>query len=350
VTDAAGQVEEDSPSWRAFTGQTPEQWLGQGWLDAVHADDRQHAQAAWQHAVRTAQPLDTRFRIRHAATAQWRWTHVRAAPLREPDGRIRGWVGMNADITEQQQAEAALRSGKEAAERADRTKTEFLAVMSHELRTPLNGIIGYTDLMETEVVGPMNDAQRHSLGRVQACCWHLVSIIDAILTHARIEGGGEALAHEETDVALIVREVIDIVLPAAATKVLDVRVRGAAAVTLWTDPGKLRQVLLNLIGNAVRYTDTGGSVTVAIDVDGADGVQVHVTDTGPGIAPEEQERIFEPFTQLEPAFTRTESGTGLGLSIARRLARLLGGDITLRSAPGEGSTFTLRMPRHPAEQ
>jgi signal transduction histidine kinase len=222
-------------------------------------------------------------------------------------------------------------------------------VMSHELRTPLNGIIGYTDLMGTEVLGPLTDGQRRSLERVQTCSWHLVSIIDQILTHSRIEAGQEEAVSEETDILQLVREVMDILTPFAEAKRLEVRIEGAAdAVTARTDPGKVRQVLLNLVGNAVRYT-ARGAVAISVGTAGAGRVQVCVRDTGPGVAAEDQERIFEPFTQLEPALTRKESGTGLGLAIARRLARLLGGDISLRSEPGEGSTFILTIPGAPAE-
>jgi two-component system, chemotaxis family, CheB/CheR fusion protein len=349
TTDACGRVTEDSLSWRAFTGQSLEAWLGEGWINAIHPEDRDQALAEWQRTVREEQPYDARFRLWHADSSTWRWTHVRAAPLRDAGEAIRGWVGMNADITEQQEAEAALRQAKEAAEQADRIKTDFLAVMSHELRTPLNGIIGYTDLMNAGVLGPMNDAQHRSLERVQTCSWHLVSIIDEILTHSRIEAGREQLVCEEVDVVSLVEEVIDIITPAAEAKRLALRLEGAVdPVTAWTDPGKVRQVLLNLIGNAVRFT-AEGEVAVIVDVVDSDLVRVHVRDTGPGIAGGDQKRVFEPFTQLEPALTRKDSGTGLGLSIAQRFARLLGGEIGLRSAPGEGSTFTLSMPRRVAE-
>jgi two-component system, chemotaxis family, CheB/CheR fusion protein len=348
TTDARGRVVEDSPSWRAYTGQTLDQWLGDGGADVVHPDDRERVRATWQHALGEERPLETTCRLWRAPSSQWRWMHVRAAPLRGEDGRVRGWVGMNADVTEQHEAEEALREAKEAAEKASRIKTDFLAVMSHELRTPLTGIIGYTDLMNTEVLGPMNDRQRHSLERVQTCSWHLVSIIDDILTLARVEAGREEVRREEADLAGIAREVVDIIRPTAEAKQLVLGVEGADEPRMvWTDPGKVRQVLLNLVGNAVRYT-AAGEITLTVEI-GPDRFQVHVRDTGPGIRTDDQERIFEAFTQLDDAYTRTHPGTGLGLAISRRLARLLGGEIELRSAVGEGSTFTLCAPRHAPE-
>lgn len=288
-----------------------------------------------------------------------RWVDVAIHPQR--DG-LAVWV---RDIDDQKRVEAelrslndqleervarrteALRAAKEEAERASAVKSRFLSTMSHELRTPLNAVIGLTDLMRTEVVGPMNARQKFQLTRIRASAWHLVSLIDEILTYARTEAGSERVRLTEVDVADIARGVVaslDSQASVAGIALhLDVRDAAGPPGLVVTDGGKLRQVLVNLVGNALKYAD-GGDVTVALDI-GADEVTVHVRDTGPGIPGAWHERIFEPFVQMDQSTTRSYGGTGLGLAMSRRLARLLGGDVELDSVPGEGSTFTLRLPR-----
>jgi signal transduction histidine kinase len=262
------------------------------------------------------------------------------------------WQGMPAvqivlrDITERKQAEAALREAKQLAEQASHAKSQFLAVMSHELRTPLTGVIGFAELLETEVLGPMSSRQQDALSRIVASSWHLVAIIDEILTLSRAEAGKEEVRWEEADLTEITRDVVGIIEPQARAQGLLLQLEDADEPLLaWTDPGKVRQILINLVGNAVKYT-ARGEVRVVVDRSASDWLQVHVRDTGPGIAPEDQERIFEAFTQVDSSHTRGASGTGLGLAICRRLARLLGGDVALQSTVGSGSTFTLRLPRN----
>ena len=143
TTNAEGQVVEDSPSWRAFTGQTFEEWKGEGWLNAVHPDDQVRARNNWQQTVQAGKPVEYNLRLRHQ-DGSWRWTTMRAVPLRHPAGLVRGWVGMNTDITERYEAEESLRQAKEEAERAAQAKEDFLAHMSHEIRTPLNAVTGIT--------------------------------------------------------------------------------------------------------------------------------------------------------------------------------------------------------------
>lgn len=232
------------------------------------------------------------------------------------------------------------------AEEASAAKSQFLAVVSHELRTPLTGIVAFAELLETQVLGPMEAKQQEACARIKANSWQLVSIIEEILIFSRAEAGKLEVNREEADIAEIALEVVRVLEPTAA--------RGGVALhfaceeappRLWTDPGKVRQILYNLIGNATKFTRQG-QITVTVDWDRSTStdLQLHVRDTGPGIAPEEQERIFEPFTQVDSTHTRAVGGTGLGLSIARKLAQLLGGDTTLQSTPGEGSTFTLHLP------
>jgi signal transduction histidine kinase len=250
---------------------------------------------------------------------------------------------ITARTRELEQALQAARLAFEQADAANRVKTDFLSVMSHELRTPLNGIIGYVDLLDAGIAGELSEAQRQYVERVKASALHLVGIVDEVLTYARIEAGAERLSAAPLDVREIAREAAMIVQPAAAVKGLALHVRlPDHPATLHTDAGKLRQILLNLLGNAVKFTERG-EVTITVQAE-ADSVGVRVADTGPGIRPEHRDKVFDPFWQADPSPTRTAGGTGLGLSITRRLVDLLGGEISVRSTPGDGTTVIVRIP------
>ena len=339
--DPAGGVTWFNRRWREYTGQSTEEALGDGWTEMLHPDDRKASLRRFQAAIDAGEPIRLEHRIRSVEGA-YHWFLVQARPVRDEHSRITQWFGAATDVHEE-------RLALQAAEAASQAKGQFLAVMSHELRTPLTGVIGFADLMETEILGPMTPKQQEALSRIKASSWHLVSIIDEILTLSRVEAGKEQVRYEAANVAAITREVVGILEPHAERQGLALRVEGAAApLPVWTDPGKVRQVLINLVGNAVKYTPQG-EIDVRLDDADPEWLRVHVRDTGPGIAPEDQERIFEAFTQVDGSHTRSGSGTGLGLAICRRLARLLGGDVTLRSVPGEGSTFTFRLPRQRKE-
>jgi PAS domain S-box-containing protein len=267
-----------------------------------------------------------------------------------PDGQP-GVVCHFYDLTERLQAEEALRDLKEQAERASTAKSRFLSTLSHELRTPLTAVIGLGDLLQAEVLGPMNDRQQEQLSRIKASAWHLVTIIDEILTFTRAEAGRDEVSLTRVDVAEIVRSVTGMLAHDATTKQLELRLEGAAdRVILETDGGKVRQIVVNLVGNAIKYTDAG-SVDVMLRQCDDGGIEVRVADTGMGIAADRVDEIFEPFMQVDQSNTRTRGGAGLGLAICRRLARLLGGDVMVHSEAGTGSTFVLRLPPHvPADR
>ena len=229
------------------------------------------------------------------------------------------------------------------AEESDRAKTDFLAVVSHELRTPLNAITGYAELLTGGISGELNEKQKGQIERIRVSARHLAQLIDEILTYARMEGGRDEVDTSLTDVSEIVREAVSVLEPEARSRGLALRVEAPEdGPELRTDPGKLRQVVVNLVSNAVKYTEEG-RIDVRVKV-GPSRVFLDVEDTGIGIPAEEQERIFEPFRQVQSPNTRTVGGTGLGLSVSRRLVRLLGGEITVRSRPGHGSTFTVALP------
>ncbi len=226
---------------------------------------------------------------------------------------------------------------------ANRAKSGFLATMSHELRTPLNAMIGYVDLLLMGIPEAIPDRARAQVERIRLASHHLLSIIEEILTFSRLEAGRETVVPEDVDLAAVIGEVTAIIEPLAAACGIAFRVpERVEPRTLRTDPRKLRQILVNLLGNAVKFTEEG---SVAFDVERAGGeVLLHVRDTGIGVDPRFHEMIFEAFRQVDDATTRSAGGTGLGLAVSRRLARLLGGDVTVESEVGAGSTFTVRLP------
>jgi PAS domain S-box-containing protein len=289
-----------------------------------------------------------------------------AAPLLDALGAVRGAVGAFVDITERVTAERALRESEErfrataeslervnrelvelaaTAEAANRAKSEFLAVMSHELRTPLNAIAGYAQLLELGVFGPLTDEQREQVARIQKNQHHLLGIIDGVLAFARVEVGQMPFHIEDVAVDEALAGVDALVMPMAAAKGVTVLVDDwSCDARVRADREKLRQIFVNLLANAVKFTSPGGTVRLACDAGETD-VVVQVSDTGVGIPPEKLDAIFEPFVQVDMGLTRTYAGTGLGLAISRRFARAMGGEISASSELGRGSTFDVRLPR-----
>ena len=256
----------------------------------------------------------------------------------------------------------AERRARAAAEQANQTKSAFLATMSHEIRTPINAIMGYTELLELGLSGPLTDKQRTQLGRVRASSKHLLTLVNDVLDLAKVEAGRLVVAREQASAAASVAGALTLVQPQAEARsiVLSNLCTDTASVRYMGDPHRVEQILINLLSNAVRFTEPGGRVMVMCELVRAspEGVQIpvgmdcicalHVEDTGIGIPPRHLATIFEPFVQVEQGHTRTREGSGLGLAISRRLARLMGGDLTARSRPGVGSTFTLWLPGVPA--
>jgi two-component system CheB/CheR fusion protein len=269
------------------------------------------------------------------------WYVVRISPYRALDDAIDGAVLTFFDITAQKRVEEELREAKIAAESANLAKGTFLATLSHEFRTPLNGMLGYADLLLLD--GPLNAAQDHRVRRIRAGGWHLASMIDEILAFARLGAGREPVRPLRVDAREIAREAHALVASVAEAKhlplVLDLP---GETVELETDLARARQVLVNLCGNAVKYTERG-EVRLSVRAEEG-GVLFEVRDTGIGIAPEHQARIFDRFWQVDSAATRSVGGMGIGLAAAREYARALGGEVEVESEVGRGSTFRVRLP------
>lgn len=226
---------------------------------------------------------------------------------------------------------------------ANAAKATFLATMSHELRTPLNAIIGYSELLTAEISGPLSGHQGEHIHRIHAAARHLIELIESILGFARLEAGREKTHPAFADARRLTDEVIAIAEPLAGAKRLSLEVIcGPDLPMMYTDPGKVRQILLNLLSNAVKFTEEG-RVTLEVTAT-AEEVCWLIRDTGIGIAASDMDRIFEPFRQVGESHANRAPGTGLGLSVSRQLARLLGGDITAQSEIGRGSRFLARLP------
>jgi signal transduction histidine kinase len=280
-------------------------------------------------------------------------------PLLEGDGVPAGIIAHGTDVTEQvrarQQVEALLAESERAradaeaaraeAETANRVKAEFLAAMSHELRTPLNAIAGYVGLLEMGIHGPVNDAQHEALRRVNTNQRHLLTLINDILSHARLEAGHIEFDLQPLSAAELLQTVEPLVAPQAhARGIAYTAQRCPPELRLRADEERTRQVLLNLVGNAIKFTEPGGWVILSCDADG-EWARIHVRDNGRGIPTDKLKAVFDPFMQVGRRLNKPEDGVGLGLAISRDLARGMGGDLTVQSTAGEGSTFTLVLPR-----
>ena len=229
--------------------------------------------------------------------------------------------------------------------RASEAKSAFLAVMSHELRTPLTAIIGYTELLAEGLFGPVSAEQRLQLGRVRESSEHLLHIVEEVLHYARLDARREHAEFEQVEVESLLDQAMTLIRPLAERKGLALHVEGPPERAQWrSDPGRVRQILVNLLGNAVKFTERGEVRLMASVRDELVVFEVH--DTGPGIPAAMLDRIFEPFWQADQRFTRQQPGSGLGLSVTRELATLLGGGVDVRSSVGVGSTFTVWLPRH----
>jgi PAS domain S-box-containing protein len=343
MAHADGSVFWYNERWYAYTGTTLPQMEGWGW-QLVHDPARlPEVLARWRTAIRTGQRFEMEFTLRGADGAD-RWFLTRVEPVRGRDGEVVRWFGTNTDIQD-------LREARESARAASRAKSDFLATMSHELRTPLNAIGGYAELLEMELRGPITQAQRRDLARIRASQAHLLGLISSVLDLSRIESGKVAydLAHVLVDPLLAGLDAL--VAPQAAAKHLVLEYQGAPPdLTVIADREKLRQILLNLLSNAIRYTPAGGQIVMTAAAQDDTTVALTVRDNGRGIPLDRQDAVFEPFVQLDRSLTQTREGVGLGLSISRDLAHGMDGELSVESAPGNGASFTVTLPRGNVDQ
>ena len=279
-------------------------------------------------------------------------------PLLEADGTRSGIIAHGTDVTDQvlarREVERLLRESERAraeseaaraeAETANRAKADFLASMSHELRTPLNAIGGYVDLVDMGIHGSVTPAQKQALARVKASQQHLLTLINDVLAFAKVEAGQIELDVRPLTAREILMSVVPLVAPLAQAKRIDLSIEACdPSLRVLADRERARQIVLNLVANAIKFTPADGWIRLRCDEDGAR-VAIRVRDNGPGIAPEKQQTIFDPFIQVDRRLSNPREGVGLGLAISRDLARAMSGELDVSSVPGEGSTFTLQLP------
>ena len=267
-----------------------------------------------------------------------RWSN---APLRSACGELIGITSIGEDVTERHDAELA-REASARAEAANQAKTEFLAHMSHELRTPLNAVLGFSQLLQMEAGGQLDEVQRHRLDMIRLAGVQLRSLIDDVLDVSQIESGRLAINLETVNLDALIDEVLKLSEPNAEAQGICLETAGPTpAITLRTDPVRLRQVLLNLLSNGVKYNRPGGRVRVAVRAQG-DVLEIDVQDDGSGMTPEQMHQLFQPFNRLGRE-RGPVAGVGIGMTLSRQLVRLLGGDMAVDSTPGVGTSVTVRL-------
>jgi PAS domain S-box-containing protein len=342
MADASGSIFWYNRRWFDYTGTSFEDMQGWGWQAVHHPDWVEQVTERFRSAVERGEPWSDTFPLR-GADGSYRWFLSRALPITDSDGRVQRWFGTNTDVTEQREAAEERERLYRLVRAASDAKSEFMGTMSHELRTPLNAIIGYADLLDTGVAGVLPDRAMAYIDRIRLAAGHQKQLIEDVLSFNRLEANKQEHAQvQRVSVADVVREVTAVIAPLAQAKGLQLLTSDVGVTEIDTDARMLRQILVNLMGNAVKFT-AQGSVSLRVrEANGA--VCFEVEDTGVGLAAELVESAFEPFWQADRSLTRTADGSGLGLSISRRFAHSLGGEILVTSEPGKGSTFTLLVP------
>jgi PAS domain S-box-containing protein len=353
-TDAAGACVYVNERWCEIAGMSADEAAGQGWLRALHPADRAAVCDAWRDAVAARRAFQMRYRfLRPDGSESWVMgsavaSHTDAAGNGQADAGARvdaGYIGTVTDITETHHQALALERAKSEAEAAARAKSLFLANMSHEIRTPLNAVIGMTTLL---LDTPMSPEQRDFARTIRGSGESLLEIINDILDYSKADVGKIEIEQRPFDLRAVVEESLDLLSPRALEKGLNLAclIEDGTPEALIGDSARVRQILVNLLSNAVKFTHQG-EVFVSVDSERVDATheRVHfaVRDSGIGIAAEHLPRLFQSFTQVDASTTRRFGGTGLGLAISRRLAELMGGDVSAESEPGRGSVFHARV-------
>jgi PAS domain S-box-containing protein len=343
-TGLDGRMIQANPRFCEMTGYTETELVALAPADLTQAEDLAHDEALTAQLVRNEIPMYRRHKRCITKAGGLVWVRATVSLLRDPDNQPWRIVGVVEDITEHLRLEEA-EGAREAAEASNAAKSEFLSRMSHELRTPLNAMLGFAQLLEIDQRHPLAPAQRPWVDQIQQAGWHLLEMINDVLDLSRIESGNLRLQIATLDLPELVAATIALVASDASRRGIRIGedlAPGTAGIL--GDATRVKQILTNLLSNAIKYNSEGGRVHIASRLTAPDRVEISVTDTGMGMTPEQMDGLFKPFNRLGRERSALQ-GTGIGLVISRRLAELMGGSIGVKSFPGEGSSFTLKLPR-----
>jgi len=334
VTDREGRIQRVNPRTEELLGYAGAELMGRSALSLVAEGETPPGMASIERTYR-------------AKNGHLIPVWLSSAGLRGAAGRAEGYVWLAQDMRELKRTQGELERARDAAEQANRAKSVFLANMSHELRTPLNAVIGYSQMLREDYIGAEQEEVRGDLEKIERSGQMLLGIINDILDLSKIEAGRETVKAQTFDVAAVLRDVSNAVQPLARQQgnALEIDCPEHAR-TAYADLAKFRQCLLNLVNNALKFTEKG-CVSVSVNTlrDGdRDWTEVHVSDNGIGIGPEGLGKLFQPFSQLDGSATRKYNGTGSGLAISKKFCQMMGGDITVESELGRGSRFSIRLP------
>ncbi|MBP6348264.1 MAG: PAS domain S-box protein [Candidatus Obscuribacter sp.] len=350
-----GNIDFFNKGWYEYVGGAWGQMHGWNWEEVHHPDYLEEVVKNWTHSLETKTPFEMQFPLK-SKDGNYRWFITRVRPMFDADGKLVKWIGINTDIEDSRNAAekleqkvkertAQLDAARLEAVRANELKSQFVANISHEIRTPMSGVLGLSELLTLETEGEVQETAQH----IQTAAQNLMALVNDLLDLSKLEAGKIDIVKEDFVIASTVEQVIEVFSVSAANKNLEVtRIVSAEAEKLVRgDQGKIRQILQNLVQNAIKFTDSG-SVVVSVALqkrqDGLSYFQFSVKDTGPGIAAETQKRLFQLFVQGDGSTTRRHGGTGLGLALSKRLVEAMHGVITVDSVEGKGSCFAFTLP------
>lgn len=349
TTDPAGRFVDMQREWSEFTGQSFEDIQNDGWIEAIHPDDREMTSEIWRRAIENGAIYKVEYRIRRH-DGEWRHMLVRAVPIRDDEDEIVEWIGASTDITDRKEMEIELEMARDAAEKANLAKSQFIANMSHELRTPLSAVIGYSEMLQEELEERGDDELIDDMRKIESNARHLLGLINDVLDLSKIEAEKMDVYIENFGVADMVRDVASTVdtLFAKKENAFSLELEGGeqALGAMRSDITKVRQCLINLLSNASKFTERGAiRLHVARATrESADWLTFSVADSGIGMTEEQLANLFERFAQADASTTRRFGGSGLGLAITRSFCTMLGGAIRVESKYGEGTTFSIDLP------
>lgn len=342
-TDAEGKMHSDLQSWINFSGQRREEIATQFWWLCVRKEDQERCQNVWMKALESKSSFEVECQIRRY-DGIYRSFIINAVPIKKDYGNIKSWMGSCRDITDRKMVEQSLLESKLQAEKASRIKSEFLANMSHEIRTPMNAIIGMADLL---VESPLNSEQKRYVDIFKRAGENLLYIINDILDLSKIESGYLKIEKGDFNLKNLIDEVMDLCHSKAISKKINLilNVQSDMADSFIGDAFRIKQVLMNLIGNAIKFTENG-AITIRVSKNHLfrkGHILIQIVDTGIGIEADKIKSLFSAFTQADSSVTKKYGGTGLGLAICRKLVDMMGGEIWVESTLGQGSTFSFTL-------